>query len=480
MTRPFFIWMILLCLSLGGCETVTKWFSDEMGGLEKAKLDAAIGELKVDDAVKALKKAEDELKAVKADNKALKDKLYEMTLELEKTKLALEDKKKEEGPVLKKLLEILERVDKKLVGIDAAIGPSVGPGDIANFRSYQLQEEMALVKSLYSIDNEVPLLSSDQSVYDRYQRFAKEGNWKSLYYLALSKKLGQGLPQNIADACELFLQLASQGHGALAVNSLYEVGICYEKSHFIAEKPAQEAFAYFLQAAEKGHIPAKFRVGYMWQYGIGVPADQEEAFQWIYQAAQGGHVAANFLTGLAYDFGLGTPPSSEQAIFWYQRASDADDAMAAYNLGALYATGRGVEKNVEKSLELIQKAADDDFTLAQFHLGYIYDVGADVDPDPAKALLLYETAAESENVWAQYNLGILHFTGTNLPRDYSQSIKWWKRALAHQIAPAQKNLGILYENGLGVSRDLEKALELYQKSAGQGDPIAQEALKRFN
>ena len=93
----------------------------------------------------------------------------------------------------------------------------------------------------------------------------------------------------------------------LAKNYYYGIG---------GEKNLEEAFAWYLKAAEKGYSDAQYKVGYMYDNGEGVKEDKEEAFEWYMKAAKKGHTSAQCNLGYMYFYGKGVKEDKEEAFAW--------------------------------------------------------------------------------------------------------------------------------------------------------------------
>ena len=79
--------------------------------------------------------------------------------------------------------------------------------------------------------------------------------------------------------------------------------------------------------AERGSPVAQTYLGYMYQYGLGVPRDYVIASSWLHQAAEQGEPTGQFLLGLLFDKGYGVPLDWVEAEVWL-------------NLAAAHAAGR--------------------------------------------------------------------------------------------------------------------------------------------
>ena len=81
------------------------------------------------------------------------------------------------------------------------------------------------------------------------------------------------------------------------------------------------------------------RVGVAHHKGQGVQQNDEEAVHWFRLAADKGHAPAQFLLGFAYLSGRGVGQDDAEAVRWYRRAADQQFAPAENDLGVMHVTG---------------------------------------------------------------------------------------------------------------------------------------------
>jgi TPR repeat protein len=81
------------------------------------------------------------------------------------------------------------------------------------------------------------------------------------------------------------------------------------------------AASLLLLEAERGSPVAQTYLGYMYQYGLGVPQDYVLATSWLHQAAEQGEPTGQFLLGLLFDKGYGVPQDWVEAEVWLNRAA---------------------------------------------------------------------------------------------------------------------------------------------------------------
>jgi len=73
--------------------------------------------------------------------------------------------------------------------------------------------------------------------------------------------------------------------------------------------------------AERGNAEAQALLGFMYEYGRGVPQNEVVAVQWYACAAEQGNPSAQYQLGLMYDKGHGVPRSSVIAYKWLNLAA---------------------------------------------------------------------------------------------------------------------------------------------------------------
>jgi len=121
---------------------------------------------------------------------------------------------------------------------------------------------------------------------------------------------------------------AVRGLGAL----LIALGLSISTSAARADSPSAGSRAFarhdyvraaslLLVEAERGSPVAQTYLGYLYQYGLGVPRDYVVAASWLHQAAQQGEPTGQFLLGLLFDKGYGVPLDWVEAEVWLNLAA---------------------------------------------------------------------------------------------------------------------------------------------------------------
>jgi TPR repeat protein len=122
--------------------------------------------------------------------------------------------------------------------------------------------------------------------------------------------------------------------------------------------------------------------------------DYATALQFWKPLAASGHERAQFRVGLLYDSGLGVAQDYLEAARWFRLAADQGAADAEANLGFIYLEGKGVSQDFFEAAKWFQRAADRGAPDAQFYLGYLYANGWGVPLDYDLAEKWYRRAAE--------------------------------------------------------------------------------------
>jgi uncharacterized protein len=81
------------------------------------------------------------------------------------------------------------------------------------------------------------------------------------------------------------------------------------------------AASLLLVEADRGSPVAQTYLGYLYQYGLGVPRDYVVAASWLHQAAEQGEPTGQFLLGLLFDKGYGVPKDWAEAETWLNLAA---------------------------------------------------------------------------------------------------------------------------------------------------------------
>jgi len=134
--------------------------------------------------------------------------------------------------------------------------------------------------------------------------------------------------------------------------------LALEKSAWLHKDAA--ALAQLQTAAQSGDANAQQWLGYMYEYGQGVPLDYAQALFWSRKAAAQGNADAQINLGNMYYYGQGVPQDYAQAVYWYRKAAEPGNALAQFSLGYMYAKGHGVPQDYVIAYALYNLSASGD------------------------------------------------------------------------------------------------------------------------
>ena len=87
--------------------------------------------------------------------------------------------------------------------------------------------------------------------------------------------------------------------------------------------------------ADQGDVDAQFKLGVIYDIGLGVPENDAEAVKWYRKAAEQGHANAQSNLGFMYANGDGVPENFVHAYVWWSMAKTQGDEDAKGNLEIL-------------------------------------------------------------------------------------------------------------------------------------------------
>jgi TPR repeat protein len=226
--------------------------------------------------------------------------------------------------------------------------------------------------------------------------------------------------------------------------------------------------------AEKGYASAQFRMGWLYERGVGVAQDFVKAREWYAKAMANGDADAIARTGLLYELGLGVEKNYDKAAAYYQRAIAADSALGYAHMGYLYETGKGVPRDREKAAEHYRRGMEKGDYLAMTRLGFLYQLGRGVGKDEYKAVELYKQAVDHGQPLAMTRLGQMYNLGQGgVPQDHAKALELIRESVRYNLPGAFAFMGFMYENGWEVPQDYAEARRLYEKAAELEAPFAE-------
>lgn len=154
----------------------------------------------------------------------------------------------------------------------------------------------------------------------------------------------------------------------------------------------------------------------------------------LVEVGNSGNSTAQFKLGQIFEFGMGVPEDPAAAVTWYRRAAEQGDREAQYSLGHMFDVGQGVDRDIAQAIIWYQKAAEQGLAAAQFTLGLTYSDGDGVPKDAGWAARWYQKAADQGDGNSQANLGMMYWLGDGVPRDVIIAYMWENLAAAQGVS----------------------------------------------
>lgn len=129
----------------------------------------------------------------------------------------------------------------------------------------------------------------------------------------------------------------------------------------IFEQDLQKAAFWYQQAAEKENAVAQYRLGTLYEEGIGVRKNVNEARRWYERATTNGNARAMHNLAVLYTEGAFGEPDFKEAFKWFERSASYGVKDSQFNLGILYVRGLGVEASLPQAykwFDIVAKGGD--------------------------------------------------------------------------------------------------------------------------
>jgi localization factor PodJL len=135
----------------------------------------------------------------------------------------------------------------------------------------------------------------------------------------------------------------------------YEVAVRLAQGKGDTDQDLKEAAQWYQRAATSGFAMAQFRLGTLFERGVGVTTDSARAQVWYSRAAEQGNVKA--MHNLAVLIAASSKPDYALAARWFTEAAERGLYDSQYNLAMLYENGLGVGKDPKTAYKWLLLAA---------------------------------------------------------------------------------------------------------------------------
>ena len=125
------------------------------------------------------------------------------------------------------------------------------------------------------------------SEFDETMAAAKQGDADAQFNLGIMYDIGEGVPENNAEAVKWYRKAADQGLAKVQVN----LGLMYNNGEGVPENHA-EVVKWYRRDADQGLAKAQYTLGYMYATGAGAPENSINAYVWWSMAKTQGEPSA--------------------------------------------------------------------------------------------------------------------------------------------------------------------------------------------
>lgn len=185
---------------------------------------------------------------------------------------------------------------------------------------------------------------------------------------------------------------------------------------------------------------------------------------------------AHIKSGLKYEYGQGVPQDDQEAVRYYRLAADQGNALAQYHLGYMYLAGRGVSQEDQEAARFFRLSADQGNACAQYELGCLYLKGYGVPQDGKEAMRFFLLAIAQGYTKAQCHVGFMYLEGRGVPQNDKKAVHFFRLAADLGHAASQYELGCMYLKGHCVTQDDKEAVRFFRLAVDQGHTNAQNQL----
>lgn len=202
---------------------------------------------------------------------------------------------------------------------------------------------------------------NDADAANWYSIAANNGNIDAKFNIATMYETGRGIKKNISEAIKWYKDAAKSGH----VYSQFRLGNIYDKG-ILAEQNYDEATYWYKLASSNGFFIAKNCLADMYLHGRGIKKNPKKAIELLLETVSIS-AEANFKLGYMYENGIGVDKNSEEAIKWYKSAIEKGHDEATERLYAIKTSNSKIEPintNCNANTQLNNGCGDNPFEVA--------------------------------------------------------------------------------------------------------------------
>ncbi|GES98931.1 kinase-like domain-containing protein [Rhizophagus clarus] len=212
----------------------------------------------------------------------------------------------------------------------------------------------------------IGIIKNEIKAFELYKELSEKSHSDAQNNLGVQYLYGEGIEKNIDQAVYWLQEAADNKNEAALYNlgELFEYGIGVDKNEF-------KAFDCYKESAEIGFVEARFQLGYCYVNGIGTKIDKEKGLElynkaagksyieeeddddlvqvvhWYQRAAENDNKLALYKLGELYEFGIGVRKDEYRMFYFYKKSVD-QGYNAQHKLKYCYEKGIGFDIDKEK------------------------------------------------------------------------------------------------------------------------------------
>jgi len=232
-----------------------------------------------------------------------------------------------------------------------------------------------------------------------YTLAAEQGDADSQHNLALMYEEGEGVTKSLSNAIKWYTLAAEQGDA----DSQHNLALIYEEGEDVTKSPPKtvsnqsDLEDVVGQLDELGSSSLKSRVNdYNADYKMAVIAAEEGDYVFakaeLERLAKEEHIPSKYMLGLMYDFGSGVEEDNEIAAKYYEAAAVGGDPVAMLAYAKKHLLNEVENRSLHQALYWTQMSAQQDYNQAQHFYARMYHYGLGVDKDLIRAYMWYDIA----------------------------------------------------------------------------------------
>lgn len=194
--------------------------------------------------------------------------------------------------------------------------------------------------------------------------------------------------------------------------------------------------------AGEDNAKAAYRLGWVYRDGKYLPEDKQRQYAWFLRAAELGHIQASIIVGDLLVDGLGDKPNYQEAFKHYKKAADNGDALGLSRLAYMIDRGYGGKAGRVEAVHLIKSSADKGFAYSESLMGQFHLRGEYGFPrDEVKSANWFSLSAQHGDASGERYFGLVHEQGLGSYKiNLEEAVKWYRKAMDHGDKEAEESL----------------------------------------